>query len=193
MTRRSSARRSTTASTAREANLPAPPFPNLFARWTSELVVDQAEVPVPAAEPDGLDWEVELAAIVGATLTDVTLEQAAAGVFGYTVANDISARGAQLQAATLSTGQWALGKNSEKERGDRLIRPQRRRGRCREPHARDDRRRPGHAIGQHRRHDLPGRGVDRLRVASRHLAARGPHPHRHAPTASASAGTRAST
>jgi len=97
-----------------EANLPTPSFPNLFARWTSELVTDQARVPVPAAEPEGLDWEVELAAIVGATLVDATSEQAAAGIFGYTVSNEISARGAQLRAATLSTGQWALGKNPDR-------------------------------------------------------------------------------
>src|SRR6266850_1595890 len=54
-----------------EANLPTPAFPNLFARWASELVVDGTHIPVPAAEPDGLDWEVELAAIVGATAIDV--------------------------------------------------------------------------------------------------------------------------
>jgi 2-keto-4-pentenoate hydratase/2-oxohepta-3-ene-1,7-dioic acid hydratase in catechol pathway len=35
-----------------EAKLPTPTFPNLFARWASELVVDGAHIPVPAAEPD---------------------------------------------------------------------------------------------------------------------------------------------
>jgi 2-keto-4-pentenoate hydratase/2-oxohepta-3-ene-1,7-dioic acid hydratase in catechol pathway len=39
-----------------EAKLPTPTFPNLFARWASELVVDGTPIPVPAAEPDGLDW-----------------------------------------------------------------------------------------------------------------------------------------
>lgn len=96
-----------------EASLPTPEFPNLFARWTSELNVDGGRIPVPLAEPDGLDWEGELAAIVGATLTDVDAEAGARGVFGYAVSNDVSARGAQLQSATLSTGQWALGKNPE--------------------------------------------------------------------------------
>ena len=94
-----------------EAKLPTPTFPNLFARWASELVVDGAHIPVPAAEPDGLDWEVELAAIVGATTIDADEKTAAANVFGYTVANDVSGRAAQLQSVTLSTGQWALGKN----------------------------------------------------------------------------------
>jgi 2,4-didehydro-3-deoxy-L-rhamnonate hydrolase len=97
-----------------EAKLAIPTFPNLFARWTAELVVDGANVPVPAAEPDGLDWEVELAAIVGTTATDVDEAKANAGIFGYTVANDISGRASQLQASTLKTGQWALGKNVEK-------------------------------------------------------------------------------
>jgi 2-keto-4-pentenoate hydratase/2-oxohepta-3-ene-1,7-dioic acid hydratase in catechol pathway len=97
-----------------EANLPTPTFPNLFARWPSELVVDGADIPVPAAEPDGLDWEVELAAIVGATIIDADEKAAAAGVLGYTVANDVSGRAAQLQSVTLSTGQWALGKNVDK-------------------------------------------------------------------------------
>lgn len=97
-----------------ESNLPEPPFPNLFARWTSELVVDGDSVPVPLAEPEGLDWEVELAAIVGRKATDVDEAAGQSAIMGYTVANDISARGAQLQAMTLSTGQWALGKNAEK-------------------------------------------------------------------------------
>lgn len=97
-----------------EANLPSPDFPNLFARWTSQLAIDGDSIPVPQAEPDGLDWEGELAAIVGDTLIDADEATAEAGVFGYTVANEVSARGAQLQSATLSTGQWALGKNPDR-------------------------------------------------------------------------------
>ncbi len=97
-----------------ESSLPTPDFPNLFARWTAELNVDGGRIPVPLAEPAGLDWEGELAAIVGATLTDAAPDVAGRGVFGYAVANEVSARGAQVQATTLSTGQWALGKNSER-------------------------------------------------------------------------------
>src|SRR6266403_3956251 len=97
-----------------ESKLETPSFPNLFARWSSELVVDGAHIPVPAAEPDGRDWEVELAAIVGATAIDADEKAAAASIFGYTVANDVSGRAAQLQSVTLSTGQWALGKNVDK-------------------------------------------------------------------------------
>src|SRR6266403_1238404 len=85
-----------------EAKLPTPTFPNLFARWASELVVDGEAIPVPLAEPDGLDWEVELAAIIGITTIDADKQAAVASVFGYTVANDVSGRAAQLQSTTLS-------------------------------------------------------------------------------------------
>jgi len=97
-----------------ESKLPTPKFPNLFARWSAELVVDGTPVPVPLAEPDGLDWEVELAAIVGQKSINVDEAIGQSNVFGYTVANDISARGSQLNSMTLSTGQWALGKNADK-------------------------------------------------------------------------------
>src|SRR6478735_11388241 len=46
---------------------PLPEFPTLFARWTRSLTVDGAQVPVPANE-DGLDWEGEIVAYVGASL-----------------------------------------------------------------------------------------------------------------------------
>ena len=83
-----------------------PPAPNLFARWYATLVCDGAEIPVPSGEP-GLDWECELAVIIGAEMTDVAEADAMAGVLGYTCFNDVSARTHQR-----ATPQWALGKNA---------------------------------------------------------------------------------
>lgn len=94
-----------------ESRLPTPQFPNLFARWASTLAPSGTPVVVPATEPEGLDWEVELAAIVGTTLHEADAQQAARGILGYTPFNDISGRASQIQAMTLSTGQWAIGKN----------------------------------------------------------------------------------
>ena len=82
-----------------------PTAPNLFARWYRTLVCQDQEVPVPVGEP-GLDWEGELAVIIGAEMTDVSEDEAMAGVLGYTCFNDISARTHQRR-----TAQWALGKN----------------------------------------------------------------------------------
>ena len=65
-------------------------------------------VPVPANEP-GLDWEGEVAAIVGQPMTDVDAATAAAGVLGYATFNDLTARTAQKL-----TAQWTLGKNGDR-------------------------------------------------------------------------------
>jgi 2-keto-4-pentenoate hydratase/2-oxohepta-3-ene-1,7-dioic acid hydratase in catechol pathway len=85
-----------------------PPYPTLFARWTQSLTVDGAEVPVPANE-EGLDWEGEVVAWVGAPLVDVSPEEALAAVIGYSVFNDLTARRAQKL-----TSQWILGKNGDR-------------------------------------------------------------------------------
>jgi 2-keto-4-pentenoate hydratase/2-oxohepta-3-ene-1,7-dioic acid hydratase in catechol pathway len=84
-----------------------PPYPTLFARWTQSLTVDGAEVPVPADE-DGLDWEGEVVAWVGATLVDATPDEALAAVVGYSTFNDLTSRRAQKL-----TSQWILGKNGD--------------------------------------------------------------------------------
>lgn len=97
---------------AAEAGGQVPEIPNLFARWWATLVTDGTPVPVPDDEP-GLDWEVELAVVVGQKLTAVSATDLRDGkhpsaILGYTVFNDLSAR--QHQRAT---SQWANGKNSD--------------------------------------------------------------------------------
>lgn len=84
-----------------------PPHPTLFARWTRSLTVDGAPVPVPSDE-EGLDWEGEVVAYVGAPLVDADPEEALAAVVGYSPFNDITARRAQKL-----TSQWILGKNGD--------------------------------------------------------------------------------
>ncbi|CCG03385.1 fumarylacetoacetate hydrolase family protein [Blastococcus saxobsidens] len=85
-----------------------PPYPTLFARWTQSLTVGGAEVPVPSEE-DGLDWEGEVMAYVGAPLVDATPEEALAAVVGYSAFNDLTCRRAQKL-----TSQWILGKNGDR-------------------------------------------------------------------------------
>ncbi len=96
-----------------ETGFQPPKYPNLFARWTACLSTDGADVPVPVAEHHGLDWEVELAVIVGRPLYNADAEQAQAAILGYTVFNDISGRVNQGRATRQPKGQWALGKNGD--------------------------------------------------------------------------------
>ena len=87
----------------------APPeHPTVFGRWVASLTTEGTPAPVPANEP-GLDWEGEVAAIVGRRLTDVDERTALAGVLGYAAFNDLTARTAQKL-----TAQWTLGKNADR-------------------------------------------------------------------------------
>ncbi len=85
-----------------------PEFPTLFARWPASLTVGGAEVPVPADE-EGLDWEGEVVAWVGARLVDASPDEALAAVVGYSTFNDLTSRRAQKL-----TSQWILGKNGDR-------------------------------------------------------------------------------
>ena len=55
-----------------------------------------------------IDYEGELAVVIGQQARDVAVEDALGYVLGYTVANDVSARDAQF-----GDGQWLRGKSSD--------------------------------------------------------------------------------
>ncbi|MGD9622683.1 MAG: fumarylacetoacetate hydrolase family protein [Mycolicibacterium sp.] len=87
---------------------PWPEHPVLFSRWSTSLTVGGEQVPVPSNE-EGLDWEGEVVAWVGAPLIDATPEDALAAVVGYSTFNDLTSRRAQKM-----TSQWMLGKNGDR-------------------------------------------------------------------------------
>ncbi|MEV0600592.1 fumarylacetoacetate hydrolase family protein [Streptomyces sp. NPDC050315] len=93
---------------AEEGVYGVPDHPTLFGRWTASLSVGDVPVPVPANEP-GLDWEGEVAAVVGSSLADADPVTAESAVLGYAVFNDLTARTAQKL-----TAQWTLGKNADR-------------------------------------------------------------------------------
>jgi 2-keto-4-pentenoate hydratase/2-oxohepta-3-ene-1,7-dioic acid hydratase in catechol pathway len=64
-----------------------------FVKTSSSVVGPGAAVKLPAYSLK-VDWEVELAAVIGRTAKDVPVEKALACVAGYTIANDLSARDA---------------------------------------------------------------------------------------------------
>jgi len=93
---------------AEEAGLPIPEHPAFFGRWTVSLVSGGIPVPVPVGEP-GLDWEAELAVVVGAPIHRATSDEALSRVFGYAAFNDLSAREHQMHLRL-----WTLGKNADR-------------------------------------------------------------------------------
>ena len=93
---------------AAEADMQVPDHPTVFGRWASTLIVNGDAMPIPPGEP-GLDWEVELAAVIGRTTHLADHQTALQNVMAYTVFNDVSARVHQLQ-----TTQWTLGKNADR-------------------------------------------------------------------------------
>ncbi len=71
----------------------APEGPFVFLKPTTTLIGHRAPVILPSGH-DRVDWEVELAAVIGRRAHQITPEAALAHVAGYTVVNDISVRDA---------------------------------------------------------------------------------------------------
>lgn len=71
-----------------------PPHPRPFAKLTSALTGPTDEIHLPAFS-DEVDYEGELAVVIGRRAKGVAAEQALDHVFGYLVMNDVSARDAQ--------------------------------------------------------------------------------------------------
>ncbi|MEU2776930.1 fumarylacetoacetate hydrolase family protein [Streptomyces sp. NPDC007162] len=81
-----------------------PAHPDLFAKWHTSLTAPFADVALPP-ESDQVDYESELAVVIGIRGRRIAVEGAAGIVFGYTAANDVSVRDFQFH-----TGQRTAGK-----------------------------------------------------------------------------------
>jgi acylpyruvate hydrolase len=82
-----------------------PDYPALFSKFAETLVGAGAPVLVPP-ESEAVDYEAELAFVVGRPVRRARREDALAAVGGYTIANDVSMRDYQYK-----THQWLPGKN----------------------------------------------------------------------------------
>jgi acylpyruvate hydrolase len=90
-----------------ETGRPAPQYPTLFAKYRSSLIGAFDEILLPAVS-ESVDWEAELAVIIGAPARHLSVEEASAAIAGYSVLNDVSVR--DFQNRTL---QWLQGKTFE--------------------------------------------------------------------------------
>jgi acylpyruvate hydrolase len=84
-----------------------PEYPTLFSKYARALVGAYDEVILPASSTQ-MDWEAELAVVIGAEVRHASPEQARAAIAGYTVLNDVTARDWQYR-----TAQWHQGKTFE--------------------------------------------------------------------------------
>ena len=82
------------------------PIPIYFSKRVTEAVAPGGAIQSHPGLVERLDYEVELAVIIGKTARNVPAEQAADYIFGYTILNDVSAR--VLQTAHK---QWYFGKS----------------------------------------------------------------------------------
>lgn len=98
------------AAHAAESGSAPPEHPVVFLKHPNTVVgPDDVVLLPPGAEK--VDWEVELAVVIGGTARYLPSPEAAREVIaGYTVSNDVSERGFQLE---VSGGQWSKGKCSE--------------------------------------------------------------------------------
>src|SRR5947199_2193681 len=91
-----------------EGSTSLPPFPISFLKSPTSLVGHRAPIFYPR-KVKLLDYEVELAAVIGEKCKDVSKKSALNHIAGFSVFNDISAR--DIQFAEMKRGFCNLGKN----------------------------------------------------------------------------------
>jgi 2-keto-4-pentenoate hydratase/2-oxohepta-3-ene-1,7-dioic acid hydratase in catechol pathway len=89
-----------------EEQADAPPAPLMFAKWPTALIGDGAEICWDPELTSQVDWEAELAVVIGTTARNVPAERALDHVLGYSCLNDVSGRDIQF-----GDGQWTRGKS----------------------------------------------------------------------------------
>jgi 2-keto-4-pentenoate hydratase/2-oxohepta-3-ene-1,7-dioic acid hydratase in catechol pathway len=85
-----------------------PEFPIIFSKPSSTIGGPSSDIPLSPGLDEAVDYEAELAVIIGKGGRGITQGEAMAHVFGYTVVNDVTARDLQQRHK-----QWFLGKGAD--------------------------------------------------------------------------------
>jgi 2-keto-4-pentenoate hydratase/2-oxohepta-3-ene-1,7-dioic acid hydratase in catechol pathway len=93
---------------AAEQNRPLPESPILFSKFSNCLVGPNDKIVLPSLYTQQVDYEVELAVVIGRRAKEVSEEDALDYIAGYTILNDITARDFQKK-----DGQWLRGKSCD--------------------------------------------------------------------------------
>lgn len=89
---------------ALEANMPAPEQPMLFGKFNNSVAACNQIIDISGLEQ--VDYEAELAVVIGKHAKNISEANALDYILGYTVANDLSERALQF-----ISGQWLIGKS----------------------------------------------------------------------------------
>jgi acylpyruvate hydrolase len=82
------------AAHAAEGNAKAPDFPLVFSKNVTALIATRDEIKLPRVS-EMIDYEAELAVVIGKSATSVSADHAMEYVAGYTIMNDVTARDLQ--------------------------------------------------------------------------------------------------
>jgi 2-keto-4-pentenoate hydratase/2-oxohepta-3-ene-1,7-dioic acid hydratase in catechol pathway len=90
-------------------NSELPKFPQFFTKVPETVIGPEDGIPPHKGVTEWLDYEVELACIIGTAGTNIPAEQALDHVFGWTIGNDVTGRDLQRRY-----GQWFKGKSLDR-------------------------------------------------------------------------------
>lgn len=92
---------------AAESNMPIPERPVVFSKFSTAVIAPGEPVVIPATSQQ-VDYEAELAVVIGRRAKNVSADRAYDYVLGYTAFNDVTARDFQF-----GDGQWQRGKSCD--------------------------------------------------------------------------------
>jgi len=95
------------SSHAEESGLSVPERPIIFLKATNSLTGPDTDIILPRMAPDEVDYEAELAVIIGRECKNIEEDEVDDYILGYTCSNDVSARDCQIR----KDKQWARAKS----------------------------------------------------------------------------------
>ena len=85
-----------------------PKLPVIFSKWPQSIIGPEDEIRYDPSVSVNIDYEVELAIIIGTGGRNIPASEAMSHVWGYTILNDVTARDVQKRH-----NQWLLGKSQD--------------------------------------------------------------------------------
>ena len=93
---------------AKETGAKTPTEPIVFMKATSSISGPYDDIEMPK-DSSKLDWEVELAVVIGKETKNISEKEVSDHILGYCIVNDVSEREWQLE----KSGQWVKGKSAD--------------------------------------------------------------------------------